>query len=111
MREVNTLQADQKRAFNRLKKAFEDCKKLNVFFANRYGTLEAYDGDLVCGFSNNDFLCAGAMSIPVYDFHSTGNSFQIPKEWADDDIEQSFVLTHEGAKLFDSEHETDENEY
>lgn len=40
---VCELTPEQQRAFNRLKKAYKDCEKAGIYFANNYGDLMAFN--------------------------------------------------------------------
>lgn len=72
------LSSEQIKAFKKLKKCFDDCKKLNLGFYNNYGTIGAFDKRI----------------ISVYDDNASGildqgqnweNEFKLPcNEWADD---------------------------
>lgn len=43
---VCKLTPEQQRAFNRLKKAYKDCAKAGIYFANNYGDLMAFKRNL-----------------------------------------------------------------
>jgi len=49
MLQLTDLTKQQKKAFESLKKAFSDCNKANICFVNTLNTIVAYNGDMVCG--------------------------------------------------------------
>lgn len=77
--ELFELTAAQKRAFNRLKKAYLDCEKAGVLFYNCYGNLGAVDSKKINEYT--DIRQEGAVM-------NTGqnilNELRIPNEWTDD---------------------------
>jgi len=102
--ELLGLNKEQQKAFNRLKKAYADCKKLKVNLVNQYGTLYAYNGDLIEDFADDQIKPSGH---PVYYTElmeeCTHNPNQINKidvGRADDETEWMVGLTDKGLKLF-----------
>ena len=72
-----TLTKEQKSAISSLKRAFTKCKKANVYFHNCYGTLIAYDGNIV------ERVDDDKDNIPCHD----GKFLTLPYDldsWADD---------------------------
>ena len=79
---VCKLTAEQKKAFNKLKKAYRECEKVGIYFANCYGDLMAFDNKLVAGYGDDSML---------------------PDEWADDT--HVLGLTKKGMELYLSDEE------
>lgn len=52
---VCELTAEQKKAFKKLEKAYKECEKTGIYFANNYGNLMAFDSSLVAGYGDNSF--------------------------------------------------------
>ena len=72
------LNAEQKRAFNRLKKAHKDCIDAGVIFYNNYGTIGALDSNK---WSRYDDARDGVPN----DGQNISNEFNLKcNEWADD---------------------------
>lgn len=61
---VCELTYKQKRAFNRLKRAYKACKDAGIFFANNYGNLMAFDSKLVAGYGD-DAISPGCESVLI----------------------------------------------
>lgn len=93
--DIAKLNPDQQRAFNRLKKAYEDCKKLGVFFANSYGELIATDSALVSCFGDESMRPNRDSVFVSIENAGSNNSIQIPGEWSDDF--NGFWLTDEAS--------------
>ena len=71
------LTKEQKSAISSLKRTFTKCKKANIYFHNCYGTLIAYDGNIV------DFVDDDKDDIPCHE----GRLLTLPYDldsWADD---------------------------
>lgn len=56
---VCELTYEQKRAFNRLRRAYKACEDAGIFFANNYGNLMAFDSKLVAGYGDDDIPPGG----------------------------------------------------
>ena len=107
MSEILDLNPEQKKAFNRLKRAWNDCKKLNVYFANNYGTLMAYDKKYVEEYCDNmiyaeiesNELDAGDSEIEAH------NSFYDSAlvSWCDDS--HKIRITEEAIQILKEENE------
>ena len=96
---VTDLNKEQQRAFNRLKKAYNDCQKLGVHFVNRYSSLYAFDSKLICGFGDMSFHAEGVSEISVLDAPG-GDSLKIANEWSDDDGWHYYGLTQKGHEMY-----------
>lgn len=101
------LEKEQQLAFNRLKKAYRDCKKLRINLVNQYGTLHAYNGKLIEDFGDDEIKPHGN---PVYytdvirKFIGTSNIISnIDVGRADDAGEWMMGLTDEGLKIYNDE--------
>lgn len=92
--EWDDLTKEQQRAFNRFKKAYKDCKKAGVYFANNYGTIVAYDSDKVEFYINALDGNSEELDFTDRDEYLCRNSFSADDlvSWTDD--------TH-GVKLTD----------
>lgn len=74
------LSDEQHKAIRSLERAFKKCKDANIYFHNCYGTLTAYDGNIV-DFVNDDpseFPCGNG-----YPITSSYDSMNLVS-WADD---------------------------
>lgn len=101
------LEKDQQLAFNRLKKAYADCKKLKVNLVNEYGTLVAYNGKLVVDFGDDLIQPHGN---PVYyrdvynKFYSNNNQIsKIDSGRADDESKWMLGLSDKGLEIYNKE--------
>ena len=101
------LEKEQQLAFNRLKKAYADCKKLKVELVNQYGTLYAYNGKLVVDFGDDEMLPKGN---PVYytdimdKFTSNSNYINgVDSGRADDEVMWMVGLSDKGLKIYEEE--------
>ena len=101
MADIFDLTQPQQKAFNRLKKAYKECEKLGVYFANRYGTLCAYDSNKISSFGTEDWVSDPIVS--VYEAGSGLNEIKIVSEWADDDGQHYYGLTEEGLKIYNDQ--------
>ena len=98
--DIFELKPKQKRVFNRLKKALEDCKKEGLFTVNRFGSLHLYDKELICGYGDMNLHAAGFSEIEVLDADQEGYNVTIAPEWADDSITHFYGLTKKGDKIY-----------
>ena len=99
---VCELTPEQQRAFNRLKKAYKDCEKAGIYFANNYGDLMAFDNKLVAGYGDDSMLPDGEYTVKLSD-GCPAHSIRIANEWADDT--HVLGLTKKGMKLYLSNEE------
>jgi len=79
--ELLELTNEQIKAFKKLKRAFNDCKKKGLSFANLYGHFTAYDsskiksiGDDSVGYDGLEYMSESQYVI------------RIPHEWSDDNM-------------------------
>lgn len=94
---VCELTPEQQRAFNRLKKAYKDCEKAGIYFANNYGDLMAFNKKLVAGYGDMTMHADGEYEV-VLDNVCPAESMRIANEWADDT--HVLGLTKKGMKLY-----------
>jgi hypothetical protein len=94
---VCELTPEQQRAFNRLKKAYKDCEKAGIYFANNYGDLMAFNKKLVAGYGDMTMHADGEYEV-VLDNGCPAESMRIANEWADDT--HVLGLTKKGMKLY-----------
>ena len=101
------LEKEQQLAFNRLKKAYADCKKLKVELINQYGTLYAYNGKLIVDFGDDQMKPNGN---PVYytditdKFIGTSNIIDgVDSGRADDEGMWMMGLSDKGLEIYESE--------
>lgn len=97
---VCELTAEQKRAFNKLKKAYQECEQVGIYFANCYGELMAFDKELVAGYGDSSMPPDGEYMVEL----PTGcpaHFMRIANEWADDT--HVLGLTKRGMELYLSE--------
>lgn len=99
MSNIKELTPEQTKAFKRLKKAFEDCKRSGIVMFNFYGDLNAYNGKLVNGMSDDE----RHNSVPVSG-NNAYNTLSIPNEWADDEGIHFLHLTSLGLKYISDEY-------
>ena len=97
--DVCRLTKEQQRAFNRLKKAMRDCKRLEVYFANVYGTMLAFDKAKVSNYGFKEDL-KGFEVIDSLHLAGHPDSVQIPDAFCDDEILHSIALTEKGSKIY-----------
>lgn len=101
------LEKEQQLAFNRLKKAYADCKKLKVNLVNEYGALVAYNGKLIIGFGDCEAKPKGnaVYYTDVVDkFIGTTNIIHgVDPGRSDDEIIWMFGLSDEGLKIYNDE--------
>ncbi len=97
---VYELTPVQQKAFNKLKKAANDCKKLNIGFVNLYGTITPYDKGLICDFGfDTDF----EISCIEHGYPSNCISNLGGDSYADDQLLHYFKLTPKGKRVFNQE--------
>lgn len=98
--EVCALTPEQEKAFNKLKKAYKECEKKGIFFVNIYGSLSAFDSDLVQDYGDYIIRPEG-----VYEIELGGASYAeyltIPDQFSDDN--HILGLTKKGMDLYLSE--------
>lgn len=70
------LAPNQKKAFEKLKKAYKDCEKINIGFYNNYGTIGAFSKDKI-----NDYSDKGEIKDIG---QNSENEFKSVDSWADD---------------------------
>jgi hypothetical protein len=75
--EMFELTERQRRAFLKLKRAYEECKKAGVYFYDNYGELSAVDSDKIECYNDNS-------ENGILDNGGNPNTFNIPVSWADD---------------------------
>jgi len=72
------LTKEQKSAIASLERAFKKCHKANIYFHNCYGTLIAYDGNIV------EKVDDTIDKVPCHEGYNVSNPYCIDS-WADDD--------------------------
>lgn len=100
------LNKEQQKAFNRLKRAYKDCEKLGVFFVNQYGTLTAYNSDLIQGFGDNEITPSGhnvKLTDAYSKFYGNLNTIETCAGMADDENLHVLGLTDKGLEIYESE--------
>ncbi len=98
--DVYQLNREQQKAFNALRRAANKCAKLNIGFVNLYGSVTAFDNDLIEAFgvdANYEISCMEHGYPPNYINNLGGDSF------ADDQYIHSFKLTDKGRKVHQNE--------
>lgn len=98
LRSAFSLNKEQQKAFNRLVKAYNDCKKLGVYFVDMYGTLYAYDRKLVNDYRDDKLRVNSEYPIELHGRTPGLNQLKIPNEWTDDN--HIIGLTKLGYKYF-----------
>ena len=98
------LNKEQQKAFNKLKKAYAECNKLKVNLVNQYGTLYAYNGELIIDFGDDEITPAGN---PVYyrdiiDKYSGTENFinKVDSGRADDETMWMMGLSDKGLEIY-----------
>ena len=71
------LTKEQKRAFNRLRKAYSDCEKLGVLFYNNHGRLGAVDNAKIVNYNDE---ASGILDRG----QNCDNEFMVVDSWDDD---------------------------
>ena len=99
---VCELTTEQKKAFNKLKKAYKECEKSGIYFANCYGDLMAFDKKLVAGYGDDSMPPDGEYTVKLHN-GCPAESMRIANEWADDT--HVLGLTKKGMKLYLSDEE------
>lgn len=99
---VCELTAEQKKAFNKLKKAYKECEKVGIYFVNNYGNLMAFDSNLVAGYGDDTISPDGEYEVKL-PYGCPANSIKVANEWADDT--HTLGLTKKGMKLYLQEEE------
>lgn len=94
---VCKLTPEQQRAFNRLKKAYKDCAKAGIYFANNYGDLMAFNKEFVAGYGDMCFRPDGEYEVVLHG-GCPAESMRIANEWADDT--HVLGLTEKGMRLY-----------
>ena len=81
MKELFILNPKQQQAFIELRKVFEKCKKLNMYFYNNYGILGVTDKDIVDRYDDDK-----EKGVPDGSLNGRNSyEFRLPmNEWADD---------------------------
>lgn len=91
------LTAEQKKAFNKLKKAYKECEKAGIYFANNYGQLMAFDKNLVAGYGDPLSPPNGVYKVKLI-YGAPAESMKIANEWSDDT--HVLGLTKKGMRLY-----------
>lgn len=99
---VCELTAEQKKAFNKLKKAYKECEKAGIYFANCYGDLMAFDKRLVAGYGDASMPPSGVYQVELHG-SCPAHFIRIANEWADDN--HVLGLTKTGMELYLSDEE------
>lgn len=99
---VCELTAEQKKAFNKLKKVYKECEKAGIYFVNCYGDLMAFDKRLVAGYGDALMPPDGVYQVELHG-SCPAHFMRIANEWADDD--HVLGLTKEGMELYLSDEE------
>ena len=99
---VCELTAEQKKAFNKLKKAYKGCEEAGIYFANNYGNLMAFDNKLVAGYGDDSISPGGEYAVRLT-YGCPADSIKVANEWADDT--HTLGLTKKGMKLYLQEEE------
>ena len=101
------LNKKQQAAFNKLKRAYKECKKQNVLLVNKYGEIVAYNGELIEDFGDNLIKPRG---IPVYYLdvnrrfiHNQNTISGVDVGRADDESIWMLGLTEEGFRIYNDE--------
>lgn len=94
---VCELSAEQKKAFNKLKKAYMECEKVGILFANCYGELMAFNKELVEGYGDSSLLPSGVYHVELHG-SCPADFMRIANEWADDS--HVLGLTKAGMELY-----------
>lgn len=94
---VCELTDEQKKAFKKLKKAYKECEKAGIYFANCYGCLMAFDKKLVAGYGDDSMPPDGEYTVKMHN-GCPADYMQIANEWADDT--HVLGLTKKGMKLY-----------
>jgi hypothetical protein len=101
--DIFELTEKQKKAFNRLKRAYKDCEKHGIFFFNCYGSLTAVNSELIQGYGDESSLMHSTPVDTVSTYEGSPlNYIKIPNEWADD--EHMYHLTKKGKKINDADY-------
>jgi len=98
--DIYQLTKEQQSAFNALKRAANKCEKLNIGFVNIYGTINAFDRELIERFdvdAKHEVDC-GKYGYPSNTIDNLGGD-----SYADDQLLHSFKLTEKGRKIFQEE--------
>ena len=98
--EVCRLTPDQEKAFNKLKKAYKDCEKAGIYFANCYGNLTAFDRKKVSDYGDDSMPPDGVMKVRLV-YGSPAECMKVANEWSDDT--HTIGLTKKGAKIYEEE--------
>lgn len=98
---VYDLSPAQKKAFEKLRNAYRDCKRKGIFFVNLYGTLYAVDKKLICDYGDKNFPPNAPYTVPNHEGFESAESIRIPNEWSDDT--HLVGLTEKGYKMLNEE--------
>jgi hypothetical protein len=96
-----TLSPEQIKAFNKLKSAYKACEKAGILFVNNYGSLEAYNSELVAEYADDSTLNEDCEDVFPADEVRTSYSFKSPDSWADD--RHLIQLTDKGMRLINQD--------
>ncbi|MBE4621115.1 hypothetical protein [Vibrio navarrensis] len=80
------LTPEQKKAFNRMKKAHSDCKKLGVHFEMLHETVIALNGEHIESVSEGIREQFADNEIELQDSMNATNSFYLTGTWVDVDV-------------------------
>lgn len=92
------LTKSQQKAFNQFEKAYKKCLEEGIYFVNNYGSLQAYDSKIICGYGDIHLEAKGVSEVSNHDVGETSNEIIIPGEWADD--QHYYGLTEKGHEIY-----------
>ena len=95
---IVSLNAKQQKAFNKFKQAYNECRRNNIYFVNKYGSLHAYPADIVQDYGDTLIPPSGELLITLNGDMPGTQYINIPTEWCDDN--HIMGLTKKGEKLY-----------
>jgi hypothetical protein len=93
---ISCLTPEQQKAFNKFKKAYDECSKRGIIFVNVNETMMAFDSELVE--SSTDI--SEENTIPIEEVF-TDNFIRVPSAWVD--THPSLILTDKGMEVLKEE--------